>query len=348
MFCGRSLVQAPRLSAATVRAAASTALRPRSGSRPAWAAAPRELCLDPVMRRRGVTTPPIGVAWSKTKPYSLCSRERSNAAEPCRQISSATVNSSSIAHGLALLGQAPGKHQEHGNCRLVVGAEDARRRRFPVSVGRASARAGASAAGPCPGVRTAAPSWPLVGSRDARQQVAGVAADRRAGVVLFDLESECAELRANPFCARRARCREGLSIAHRSAKPCGQRVAPSSASVVIAPVYAARARRSLARPAGARRVRERCAPTKLAEQRRGALGTGLELRVVLGGDEERVARASSIASTSRSSGEVPLITQARALQALAQEVVDLVTVAVTLVDRRARRTAAGRACRRAA
>ena len=72
---------------------------------------------------------------------------------------------------------------------------------------------------------------------------------------------------------------------------------------------------------------------EVAEQRRGALGAGLELGMKLRGDEEGVALQLDRldeALVRRGAGH----RQASALEALAQQVVDLIAVSVALVDDR--------------
>ena len=72
---------------------------------------------------------------------------------------------------------------------------------------------------------------------------------------------------------------------------------------------------------------------ELAKQRRRALGAGLELGMELRGEEERmIGKLDRLHEPVVRGGARHR--QTRALQALAQQVVDLVAVAVALVDDR--------------
>ena len=162
----------------------------------------------------------------------------------------------------------------------------------------------------------------------------------RARVVLVDLEADARELARRPSPRTRARGPTGSrsGTARRTCRAAARarrrwRASPRGGGAATSPAAepaAVRARRGTPR----RRVRERRAD-ELAEQRRRALGARLELGVVLRGDEERVlVGGSSIASTSRSSGRGARADQPGGLEPPAQMVVDLVAVAVALVDDR--------------
>ncbi len=206
---------------------------------------------------------------------------------------------------------AAGEHQQHGDGCLVVGAEDPlvgvfpeRRRAGPAPRARAAARCPCARTAGCTAARPR--SLPREGrGADPREQVAAVRARDRRGVVLAHLDPERPQLPFDPLVRRHARdrrdsrygrarrrCRAGSGAPARQARAwnarprrvCGHPRARAHGSSVgdlrvgLAALTAHLTARSHASQRGG--------GDELAEQRRGALGAGLELGVELRGEEE--------------------------------------------------------------
>ena len=110
--------------AAIAFAAAATALRPSSGTTPAWADLPIKVASTVFWEGERTMTPPTGPVQSRQKPHSATSRSRALALAPRRPPSSPTVSNSSMpACGSLLMNDVFNGVDDDRDRRLVVGAQ---------------------------------------------------------------------------------------------------------------------------------------------------------------------------------------------------------------------------------
>ena len=205
----------PSSSAAIARAAAATALRPRSGAMPAWAATPSK-----IGRRRDSRSAPPGSARRSARrgrrrsrtPIAASTRRR-----PWRRagpVSSEVVNSSSMPTGGGLTAKRRASSTINATAALLSAPRIASRELTKAS----STSSTSTRVGQRHRVEVGAHHHRrrALGAIDARQQVAAIGAGLGGRVVLFDAQPELLELGAHLAGdeALRAGRRRDLAEAH--------------------------------------------------------------------------------------------------------------------------------------
>ena len=208
MFAVVSSSSLPRRIAATARAAATTALRPRSGEMPACAAVPRNSASMRFCVGDATMSVPGAPSLSSTNTRRAVSRLRSSALAPSRPASSPGVNTSSHVARRRLGDEPAGKHEQDGECCLVVGAEHRGAVGAHEPVGDDHLRRAIDGDRVQVSAETDRLSFAAAG--DAGDEIAAAAAGHRRAAVLADVETEVAEVPLDdvgdlPLGARRRR-----------------------------------------------------------------------------------------------------------------------------------------------
>ena len=182
----------PSRIAATARAAATTALLPRSGAMPACAAVPRNSASMRFCVGEATTSVPGAPSLSSTNTRRAVRTPRSSALAPSKPcLFPGGEHQLDVARG-RLRHELAGQDEEDGHRRLVVGAEHRGAVGAHVAVGDDHLRRALDGDRVEVGAET--DRRRLAAPRDARDEIAAAAAGDRGAAVLVDVEAEVAEV----------------------------------------------------------------------------------------------------------------------------------------------------------